>query len=96
MSGLTYLRPILLLKNSIEEGRYENRVFARRGEGYLVLIQGLLAVKKARQLIKLLYLTHVIVHRVDPKDYYYLYTVAEAVRYLPPPLMKCLSMRPSS
>ena len=47
-----------------------------------VLLQAPWPVKKARQLVKLLNPTHVIVHRRDPRDYYYLYNVAEAIPHL--------------
>jgi len=47
-----------------------------------VLLQASWPVNKASQLVRLLKPTHVIVHRTDPRDYYYLYTVAEALRDL--------------
>ena len=45
-----------------------------------VLLQSAWLVEKARQLIEhLLESTHVIGHRTDPEDYYYLYTRSEAL-----------------
>lgn len=47
-----------------------------------VLIRADWPVSKARQLIERLGPTHVIVHRTDPQDYYYLYTRSEAINLL--------------
>jgi hypothetical protein len=44
-----------------------------------VLLQAGWPVGKARQLIERLTATHVIVHRTDPQDYYYLFTKSEAL-----------------
>ena len=44
-----------------------------------VLLQAKWAVGKARELIGRLDPTHVIVHRSDPTDFYYLYTKSEAI-----------------
>jgi CHAT domain/Ternary complex associated domain 7 len=47
-----------------------------------VLLQASWRASKARQLIECLEPTHVIVHRMDLDEYYYLYTREEALRYL--------------
>lgn len=44
-----------------------------------VLLQADWSVGQARRLVEHLEPTHVIVHRVDPKDYYYLYARGEAL-----------------
>ena len=44
-----------------------------------VLLQAKWAVSKARELIGCLDPTHVIVHRSEPTDFYYLYTKSEAI-----------------
>lgn len=47
-----------------------------------VLLQAGWPVDRARQLIQRLGPTHVIVHRSDPRDYYYLYTQVQALERL--------------
>jgi len=44
-----------------------------------VLLQAGWPVERARRLIERLAPTHVIVHRTEPEDYYYLYTASEAL-----------------
>ena len=47
-----------------------------------VLLQAKWAVGKARELVEQLDPTHVIVHRSEPTDFYYLYTKSEAIGHL--------------
>lgn len=47
-----------------------------------ILLQASLPVAKARQFIEKVESSHVIVHRTDPEDYYYLYTKEAALELL--------------
>ena len=51
-----------------------------------VLLQANWTVSKARDLIEHLNPTHVIVHRAEPTDFYYLYSKLEAIGQLASPL----------